>query len=420
MADISATPILAEKDPLTLANSWPDALPVSCKELFLDAVCASDRKPSTSGKWDTILSAIHTPPSCPVAQVALAQFFTPSDVALYSAFGLLASYSGERVFDPCTGHGSLLIAAALVLAEKEKLTGMGLVTKIHGCELDPTTRTIAIENLTFVLALLSPEVGQDNIKAKLENQITLGDFNRYPDQDLTNCRVIANPPYKEGPTGNVWIPIAEKLVHADIAAISLIVPVAIATSKRTQNLRNALFAKFAAIRAFHHEIRPRPLFRGVDQRISIITASKSDNEPQYVTTGFLRHKTGERLSIWYAPETLLTHRECRGVFPKVAPTEIEYFREFITGNNRIRIADLDPEVSESVWVRTTGRYRLLAQTDKPEEVTSKWKRLRVPKQIAAQFVKAFSDGDLLRWWQIFGDGRDISITALQHAYGVRP
>lgn len=404
----------------SLATSWLEALPPRCRDMFLDAVSVSERKPSTTGKWDALLAAIHTPPSCPVTQEALAQFFTPSDVALYSAFRLLSNYQGERVFDPCAGHGSLLIAAAMVLAEKEKLTGLNLVAKIYGCELDPATRLIAIDSLTFVLAFLAPEISPSDIKTLLETQISLGDFNQYPDQELADCRVITNPPYKEGPTGNTWIPIAEKLVNANVAGISLIVPVAIATSRRTQSLRSMLFAKFPTINALHHEIRPRQLFRGVDQRISIVTASRDTQaQRQYTTTGFLRHRAGERLSVWYAPESRLTQSDCGGVFPKVAPTDIDFFREFGAGSTRIRIADLGTKTGEEIWVRTTGRYHLLAQYDKPPEITSKWKRLRVPTQIASQFVDAFSNGDLLRWWQIFGDGRDISITALLNQYGVR-
>lgn len=412
---------LAEgKAPIAGVTPWLRALPARCQELFLDAVLVSDRRPSSTGIWDVILAAIHTPPSCAANQVALAQFFTPSDVALYSAFGLLSNYKGERVFDPCAGHGSLLIAAALVLAEKNGLTGTRLVSKIHGCEIDPATRAIAIDSLTAVLDILAPGIGPTNLKGQLETQITLGDFNQYPIHELANCCVISNPPYKEGPTGNVWIPIAEKLVTADIAAISLIVPVAIATSKRTQPLRNMLFEKFSTIKAFHHEIRPRPLFRSVDQRISIVTATKTDStQREYITTGFLRHRAGERLAVWQAPETRLAQSDCGCVFPKVAPTDMDFFREFGAGSQRVCIADLGLNTGEDVWVRTTGRYHLLAQYARPPEVTSKWKKLRVPVQIVAQFVNAFSNGDLLRWWQIFGDGRDISITALQHGYGVR-
>ena len=29
-----------------------------------------------------------------------------------------------------------------------------------------------------------------------------------------------------------------------------------------------------------------------------------------------------------------------------------------------------------------------------------------------------SDPAAIRWWRIFGDGRDLSLTALQQAYGV--
>ena len=57
--------------------------------------------------------------------------------------------------------------------------------------------------------------------------------------------------------------------------------------------------------------------------------------------------------------------------------------------------------------------------EKPIEITTKWKRLLIPTQIAPHFISAFQNGDLLKWWQIFGDGRDISITSLCNNYGVR-
>ena len=71
---------------------WFGTLPKRCQELFEDAVLISDRRKSVYGKWDDILSSIHISPTCAVTKRALAQFFTPPDVALYTAFNLLDNY----------------------------------------------------------------------------------------------------------------------------------------------------------------------------------------------------------------------------------------------------------------------------------------------------------------------------------------
>ena len=81
-------------------------------------------------------------------------------------------------------------------------------------------------------------------KKQLEKQIKLCDFNNYPNKTLSGLRVIVNPPYKEGAKGNIWIPIIDKLVDSNLASMSLILPVAISSSKRAQFLRNKIFANF--------------------------------------------------------------------------------------------------------------------------------------------------------------------------------
>ncbi|BBJ32431.1 hypothetical protein RAS_p270 (plasmid) [Rickettsia asiatica] len=83
--------------------NWFDNLPKVCQELFTDAVQISDKKKTIFEKWDHILTAIHTVPNCTLAQKEFAQFFTPSDVALYAAFSLLDNYNMESIFDPCVG-----------------------------------------------------------------------------------------------------------------------------------------------------------------------------------------------------------------------------------------------------------------------------------------------------------------------------
>jgi len=400
---------------------WFGTLPKRCQELFEDAVLISDRRKSVYGKWDDILSSIHISPTCVVTKRALAQFFTPPDVALYTAFNLLDNYQMEVIFDPCVGYGSLLIATALVLSEKEQLSNWDLVKKLHGSEIDQNTRNIAIKNIAGCLVKISPLLEIRAVEKRLEKQIKLCDFNNYPNKTLSGLRIIANPPYKEGAKGNIWIPIIDKLVDSNLASMSLILPVAISSSKRAQFLRNKIFANFKKIYAFHHEIRPCPLFRGVDQRISIITATKNLITPhEYITTGFLKHTAGNRMMVWKAPMTKLSKNECNNVFPKVSPLDIAFFKEFESGKNRVRLSEITitTEHTTEVWIRTTGRYHLLAQYEKPAEITTKWKRLLIPDHIASNFMQAFKNGDLLKWWQIFGDGRDISITSLYNNYRV--
>jgi hypothetical protein len=42
----------------------------------------------------------------------------------------------------------------------------------------------------------------------------------------------------------------------------------------------------------------------------------------------------------------------------------------------------------------------------------------IPEQINIIIEPFVGNGDLLKWWQIFGDGRDISITSLYNNYRV--
>lgn len=283
---------------------------------------------------------------------------------------------------------------------------------------------MAIKNITECLLRLSPNLvrNKDKVQEELSKQVRLVDFNEVSNKELENYRIIVNPPYKETKRNNLWIPIIEKLVDSKISAITLIVPVAIASSKRTQYLRTQIFKRFEKVSAFHHEIRPRSLFHGVDQRIGIITAiSGSSLQNEYLTTGFLKHRSGERTLMWRAPMTILKKSECKNIFPKVSPEDYLFFKEFESCKNRVTLASVavTNKFAKEVWVRTTGRYHLTAQYTKPTEISSKWKKIIVSEKVASQFLQAFQDGDLLKWWRIFGDGRDISISSLYNEYGIR-
>lgn len=363
---------------------------------------------------DATITAIQQQPTEGSQQKELAQFFTPADVALYSAWCLLQHFADtDVVFDPSVGKGSLLIAAGVVLATEYGYRDRQLLAHLTGSEIDPATRDEAVRNVVRGLAPWLQGCPEADAVEIVDHQLKASDFFDclVPDHAF----VIANPPYKEEAGRNAWLPFAERLAsEPGVAALSLIVPVSIASAKRCAPIRSHLLERFSSIRALHHEIRPRPLFRGIEQRISIVTATKRVASDGYRTTGFLTHRAGQRASVWTAPYVALTFSQCRRVFPKVSPEDSGFFYQQTTG--RPLASELG--LATDLWVRTTGRYHLVAQKERPETVTTKWRLLTVSERVAEEIERAFATGDALRWWRMFGDGRDLSLSAFLSEYRV--
>ncbi len=352
-----------------------------------------------------------------------AQFFTPADFALYSAIEFYRNQKFPRpVMDPCSGLGSPLIASGFILAEQFELRGKDLLNHIYGNEIDSETRLESIKNIINSLKdYLLPEITLTEARTILNKNISLCDANSVSLRKLSNCAIIVNPPYKEESTSNVWIPIIQRILEFKPKAFTFILPVSISSSVRTERIREFLKSHYD-IKAPHHEIRPRPLFKNVDQRISILTGFFNLNDDRiYETTGFLTHKAGNRSSVWM--EETISHPMTAissNVFPKISSEDEKFYQECVHSATRKTLENYSSGVLADdlieIYIRTTGRYRLLAQCSQPEEMTSKWKTLQIPKTLEDKFLQAFNGGDLLRWWKIFGDGRDISIRAIQSSY----
>ena len=75
-------------------------------------------------------------------------------------------------------------------------------------------------------------------------------------------------------------------------------------------------------------------------------------------------------------------------------------------------------VATIVRLRASGRYSLSISKNKPEQVTSKWKKIVSPEQQFLFVKECFENGNALKWWKIFGDGRDFSINKFINSYGV--
>jgi hypothetical protein len=338
-------------------------------------------------------------------------------VAFYTACHLVQEWTPGTIFyDPAAGKGSLLIACGVCLALNCGLRDESLLETLHGGEICPDTRQTAIETLRQALTPWTPTLTPEQAAEIIAQNIRCADFfnSAVPPRSI----VISNPPYKEeGAAGNLWIRFAQKiLATADLSGVGLIVPVSICSARRTRSIRQSLISQFSRIQALHHEIRPRPLFRNVEQRITILVATRTGTQ-EYVTTGFLTHRAGERDRVWSAPLTSLPLPALHDVFPKVGEGDVDFFRGQIAAARRL--ADfLSTRPEDTIWVRSTGRYSLCAQKGVPGDLTTKWHAVRLTPPGQTALLESFQNGDALRWWRIFGDGRDLSITQFIQRFGV--
>lgn len=385
--------------------------------LFINAVDYLQKK---RARGNYIFNAIMQEPASETDKKQFAQYFTPIDVALYTAYQLLKDfdYKKDIIFDPCAGKGSLLIAAGTVLSIKNGLKDGNLLELLHGAEISYNIYNETIENIINGLSGFIGGIKKEMAKSILMKNIVCADF-----LDINipaNSYVIANPPYKEDKTKNIkniWIDFAEKISSSkNVEALGLIVPVSICSADRTKNIRKNLKNNFRSITALHHEIRPRPLFDKVEQRISIFNATKKSKEFIYHTTGFIGHKAGERIKIWGNKFVSINYDDFSDIFPKIDVSDFDFYIKQKNLDKKIRDVALGEKTF--LWVRTTGRYKLAAQYEEPPLITTKWKKLYIPKEAAITIIKVFNNGDALKWWKMFGDGRDISLRKFLNNYKI--
>ena len=349
-----------------------------------------------------------------------AQFYTPADVALYTAYQLLKNFnlnSDDIVFDPCSGKGSLLISAGAVLAIKYNLRGENLLSKLYGTEICHDTYLETIDNIISGLSSWIEDISYEKAKEILLNNIINKDF---LNTDIPkNSYIIVNPPYKEiKGYGNMWLGFGEKITNDNnVKSFGMIVPVSICSADRTSGIREAIKSNFNEIVALHHDTRPRPLFKNIEQRISIVVGYKNNIKSKYNTTGFIGHNAGNRISVWESEYVTLDYKYCKKVFPKLTKNEIAFFKHHFKPKSTISQFICTNE-KNTLWVRTTGRYYLAAQKREPDEVTTKWRKIHISETGANIVINDFINGTALKWWKIFGDGRDLSLNKFINNYGV--
>ena len=405
---------MPQSDP-PLPYAWLAPEHQTFAELFHASSAYVERR--TEGA-NPVLEAIAQTPNSGRLQKEYAQYFTPPDVALYTAYQLLKSWQpGLVCYDPAMGKAGLLIACGVTLALTRGLRNGALLAALGGGELCPATYEAGVANLAAALAPWLPALSPDQATTTLRQQLRCGDFFEQPLP--AGALVITNPPYQESRTGNLWLQFAERLLGTpSLAGLALIVPVSLCCAKRTLPIRQSLMRRFNQLVALHHEIRPKPLFPKVEQRISILIATPGRGQaPHYSTTGFLTHRAGERASVWAQPFTSLPYAAVQTSFPKLTPADLPFFWAQQTAPQRL--AAFKAERFEApLWVRSTGRYQLFAQRTSPTEPSTKWHSVQLSEAGQALVLAAFADGTALRWWRIFGDGRDLSIQQFVQRFGV--
>ena len=113
--------------------------------------------------------------------------------------------------------------------------------------------------------------------------------------------------YRTEGCGNLYAPVIERTVGMlrQSGWFSMIVPTAIACTDRMLAVRNIFKLRKDRVWVSHFAIRPSKLFEGVDQRVSIVIATRHDDDVQVLTTKYNKWSAEERPYIFsllsYAP-----------------------------------------------------------------------------------------------------------------------
>lgn len=339
------------------------------------------------GTHDAVWRAIYGSTS---GSGVLDQYFTPPDVALAMA----APFAGRPVYDPCCGSGNLLAAAGL-LAVKEGLRGGSLLDRMWGNEIDPLQRTLCIRRL---VRLLRKYHQQTDTRAQdiLQRQITGYDFKEMSVTTPKNAVILANPPYSH------WLSFMEKFGEQEG---SYIVPVSVGDADRSSPIRQSM-GRHAGLVCLSFDTRPSPLFPGVEQRLMLIHAIPALDG--HWVGPFVGASKQERKRMWEAAEVTRV-RLSAGVWPKLSAGDEEFYKYQATGGDRYEAGNT------VVWVRTSGRYSVAAAWE-PPTASSKWKPVFLTDRDAKRLHVAFRNGDVYRWWRIYGNGRDFPLRRFLRDY----
>ncbi len=145
--------------------------------------------------------------------------------------------------------------------------------------------------------------------------------------------VLCNPPYdvvkenrylRSSPmagTGNLFAHFVSRAIDmlATDGAMGFVVPLSLACGDRFEIVRRKLYQNFGMLRTSHYSIRPAKLFPDVDQRITLLRATRRGHRPCHVySTRLYRWHPGDEQKVITRAEYAPAGDLARGLIPKVA------------------------------------------------------------------------------------------------------
>ncbi len=260
---------------------------------------------------------------CKASKKQQGAFYTPHDViqnVLSSSQKIWnltdAKLEKQTVLDPTMGAADWLLNWFNRFLQAKKNVSLSakrifFKNNIHGVDLDPvavfTSRLLFWHQFDY----------EQNIISCLRSNLILGDaidplrghshFN-----GKTFDIIIGNPPYVvqnmknlncyTNSTNNLYSVITESATNMlkPGGKLCFVIPLSFVCSKKIYDLREFFTAEYKEINYSNYAIRPMKMFEGVDQRISIVIASKKNNSKEqckvYSTGGYFRWRSRDDLN----------------------------------------------------------------------------------------------------------------------------
>lgn len=287
---------------------------------------------------------------CKASKKAQGAFYTPHDVienVLCSSLKIWGitntKLEKQAVLDPTMGAADWLLNWFNRFLRSKKSVKIStkrdfFKNNIHGVDLDPvavfTSRLLFWHQFDY----------EQNILSSIRSNLILGDA-LDPLQGYTPFGgksfdvVIGNPPYVvqnmknlkcyTSNTNNLYSVITESATNLlkPGGKLCFVIPLSFVCSKKIYDLREFFSEQYQEINYSNFAIRPMKMFEGVDQRISIVIASKknkrSDNCNVFSTGGYFRWRSREDLNslllnLKDRVQVDLSKYEYQGLWPKLA------------------------------------------------------------------------------------------------------
>jgi len=263
----------------------------------------------------------------------------------------------------------------------------------------------------------------------------------YGDNPGFDC-VLGNPPYVKktdvhyqivdslcSELQNIYAPILAGAINRLCTGgwIGFIIPNSSCCSPKYVSLRRAFKNNLSYLKIANFSIRPQPIFKGVMQRVSIITGAKVRTEnPCISTTRYLRPTAEIRKRLFETVEFVESSNFAwfyEDFIPKLGNSlDLSIFEKLVSMLNTISdfLSNEDEnfkllyfhDSGESYWTKALNFVPKGERNGKPI-MASKWKEIRVHPDVSS-FILCILNSGLFYWfWLATSDCRDLTLNTVK-------